>query len=61
MEENMSKAFKCDICHKYFDGSHEFEIKITNRFVDMRDGEVTRTLTVCSKCGGELWDARTEK
>ena len=48
------KAFKCDICKKYIEGVSDYGIKLTDRQVDIRDGEPYIEGDLCDKCYNEL-------
>jgi len=52
----MGKAFKCDICGKYYDGIHPYTIDITDRGADPRDRKVDKTILACRECGKKFWD-----
>ena len=57
----MTKAFKCDICGKYIDGSPSYKATITNRHVDPRDESPDSYLDLCSECGTPLWGKEVTK
>ena len=48
------KAFKCEMCKKYVDGSVDYTLSILDRFMDERDGSPTKEYDICNKCIKEL-------
>jgi len=55
------QAFKCDLCKKYIDGTHPYQIYIENRLVDPRDGETRYSMWLCEECGSKLWNEAKNK